>query len=156
MSVNCEIEIMTGQKIKVKIRPDYLKKDKRIISDLKTTASASLYDFPRSAADFDYHLQAALYSDIMENIEGKGLSWNFFFIAQEKTKPYAFNIFESSPQFLGQGRYEWEQLIMLYAFCLENNTWPGYQCWCENKYGVLELSLPPYFIRELNYFIHKF
>lgn len=156
MSIYCEIEIMTGQKIKVKIRPDYMKQGKRIISDLKTTSGASTNDFPRSAADFDYHIQAALYHDIMSEIEGKQMGWNFFFIAQEKTKPFAFNIFESSPQFLAQGRYEWEQLIMLYAHCLENNTWPGYQCYTENKFGVNELNLPPYFIREINWFNHKF
>lgn len=155
MSVYCEIEIMTGQKIKVKIRPDYKKDSKRIISDLKTTSGASVNDFPRSAADLDYHIQAALYHDIMSAIEGKGMGWNFFFIAQEKTKPFAFNIFEASPQFLSQGRYEWEQLIMLYAHCLENNTWPGYQCYTENKFGVNELSLPPYSIREINWFNHK-
>lgn len=156
LSVYCEIEIMTGQRIKIKIRPDYKKDEKRIISDLKTTAGASVNDFPRHAADFDYHLQAALYSDIMEAIEGKGLGWSFFFIAQEKIIPYAFNIFESSPQFLAQGRYEYEQLLMLYAYCLENNTWPGYQVFTENRFGVNELSLPAYSIREINWFNHSY
>lgn len=156
MSIYCDVEIMTGQKIKIKIRPDYMKQQKRIISDLKTTSDASIYGFPRNAAEYDYHLQASLYSDIMAHIEGKELGWNFFFIAQEKTKPYAFNIFEASPQFLSQGRYEYEQLLMLYAFCLENNTWPGYQCYTENKFGVNELSLPAYAIKELNWFNHKF
>ena len=156
MSIYCEITIFTGQKIKVKIRPDYHKKEKRIISDLKTTTGASQNDFPRHAADLDYHLQAALYSDIMSAIEGKEMSWPFFFIAQEKTKPYAFNIFESGAQFMAQGRYEWEQLIMLYAFCLEENKWPGYQVFTENKYGVNELNLPSYMMREINWFNHKF
>lgn len=154
MSVYCELEIFTGQKIKVKIRPDYYKKHKRLISDLKTTAGASTNDFPRHAADFDYHIQASLYSDIMSAIEGNEMLWGFFFIAQEKTKPYAFNIFESSSQFISQGRYEYELLLMLYAYCLENNTWPGYQCYTENKFGINELNLPSYFIRELNWYNH--
>jgi len=156
MSVYCELEIFTGQKIKLKIRPDYMKQKKHIISDLKTCVSASTIDFPRHAADFDYHIQAALYHDIMSAVEGKGFGWFFFFVAQEKTKPFAFNIFESSPQFLGQGRYEYEALLQLYAFCQENNTWPGYQCFTENRFGVNELNLPPYFVREINWFNHKF
>lgn len=156
MSVYCEIEIMTGQRIKVKIRPDYFKKEKRIITDLKTTAGASINDFPRHAAELDYHLQAALYSDIMNAIEGKEMGWDFFFIAQEKTKPFAFNIFESSPQFLAQGRYEYEQLLMLYAWCLENDKWPGYQCFTENKFGVNELNLPAWSVKEINWFSHTF
>lgn len=156
MSIYCEITIITGQKIKVKIRPDYKKDSKRIISDLKTCQSASINDFPRHSADFDYHIQAALYSDILSEIEGKGMGWDFYFIAQEKSSPYCFNIFESSPQFLAQGRYEWEQLIMLYAFCLENDKWPGYQVFTENKFGVNELNLPAYSIHEINWFDHKF
>lgn len=156
MSVYCTIEIMTGQRIKVKIRPDYFKNEKRIVTDLKTTAGASINDFPRHAAEFDYHLQAALYSDIMNAIEGKEMGWDFFFVAQEKTKPFAFNIFESSPQFLAQGRYEYEQLLMLYAWCLENDKWPGYQCFTENKFGVNELNLPAWSVKEINWFSHAF
>ena len=156
MSVYCEIELMTGQRVKVKIRPDFFKKEKRIISDLKTTAGASVNDFSRSAADYDYHIQAAFYSDIMEAVEGKSMGWDFFFIAQEKTVPYAFNIFESSPQFLAQGRYEWEAIMLLYAWCLENNKWPGYQVFTESRYGVNELNLPAYSIREINWYsTHK-
>lgn len=151
-SVYCEIEIMTGQKIKIKIRPDYKKDSKRIISDLKTTSGASVNDFPRSAADLDYHIQAALYHDIMSAIEGKEMGWNFFFIAQEKTKPFAFNIFEASPQFLAQGRHEYQMLMLLYANCMNNNTWPGYQVWVDNVFGVQELTLPPYYIKELNWY----
>jgi exodeoxyribonuclease VIII len=152
MSVYCEIEIMTGQRIKIKIRPDYKKDQKRIISDLKSTIGASVYDFPRHAADLDYHLQAALYSDIMDAIEGKELGWSFFFIAQEKVIPYAFNIFEASPQFLAQGRYEYEQLLMLYAWCLENNKFPDYQIYTQSRFGVNELKLPSYYIREINWY----
>ena len=156
MSVYCEIEIFTGQKIKVKIRPDYKKDGKRIITDLKTTAGASINDFPRHAADFDYHIQAALYADIMSAVEGKGMGWNFFFIAQEKTKPYAFNIFESGSQFMAQGRYEYEQLLMLYAFCVEEDKWPGYQVFTQNRFGVNELNLPAYMVREINWFSTHF
>jgi exodeoxyribonuclease VIII len=156
MSVYCTIQIMTGQIIKVKIRPDYNKKEKRIVSDLKSTKDASKEGFPKVCGEFDYHLQAALYSDIMNEIEGVDLGWDFFFIAQEKTKPFAFNIFESSPQFIAQGRYEYEQLLMLYAWCLENDTWPGYQCFTENRFGVNELNLPTWSVKEINWFAHKF
>lgn len=156
MSIYCEITIITGQKIKVKIRPDYKKDSKRAISDLKTCMSASVHDFPRHAAEFDYHIQAALYHDILSEIEGKEMCWDFYFIAQEKSGPYCFNVFESSPQFLAQGRYEWEQLIMLYAWCLENDKWPGSQVFVQNPFGVNELNLPAYSIHEINWFDHKF
>jgi len=154
-SIYSEIETFEGKQIKVKIRPDYKKNGKRIISDLKTTIDASVDGFARHAADLDYHIQAALYSSILEAIEGKKMSWSFFFIAQEKVKPFAFNIFEASPQFIAQGCYEYEQLIMLYQYCVENNTWPGYQCFTENKFGINMLNLPAWSIKEINWFDHK-
>lgn len=156
LSVYVEAKIFTGETVKIKIRPDFLKQKKRIISDLKTTSDASIMGFPNNAANFDYHIQAALYSDIMDKINGKGLGYDFFFIAQEKTIPFAFNVFRANPQFMGQGRYEYEMLLMLYAQCSADNFWPGYQCFTENRFGINELGLPPYSINEINYYIHKF
>jgi hypothetical protein len=154
-SIYCDVELFTGQRIKIKIRPDYKKGSKRIVSDLKTTNDASISGFPRNAAEFDYHIQAALYCDILEAIEGKKMSQSFFFIAQEKVKPFAFNVFEASPQFIAQGRYEYEQLLLLLCWCQENNKYPGYQVFTENKYGINTLNLPAYQIREINWFDHK-
>jgi hypothetical protein len=154
-SIYTDIETFTGQKVKVKIRPDHKKNNKRIITDLKSCADASVDGFPRHAAELDYHIQAALYSSIMEAVEGKKMAWSFFFIAQEKVKPFAFNIFEASPQFISQGNYEWEQLIMLYQWCLENNKWPGDQVFTENKYGINVLNLPAWNIKEINWFDHE-
>ena len=154
-SIYATIEIFTGQFINVKIRPDYKKGNKRIVSDLKTTVDASVDGFPRHAADLDYHISAALYVDILEAIEGKKMAHSFFFIAQEKVKPFAFNIFEASPQFIAQGRYEYEQLLMLYQWCKDNNKWPGYQVFTENRFGINTLNLPAYQIREINWFDHS-
>lgn len=149
-----EIETEAGA-IKVKIKPDHLNDKKKIIVDLKTCIDASLDGFTRHAADLDYHIQAAFYADLMELITGDNRPWDFFFIAQEKKAPYAFNIFEASPQFISQGRYEYEHLCGLYKQCLDNDKWPGYQVWCESRYGVLDLSLPPYSIKKLDYFNHQ-
>lgn len=154
-SFYCDLETMTGDKVGVKVKPDYLKFDKRAIIDLKTCQDASVSGFTRHAADMDYHISAALYSDMLSQFEGKGLGWRFLFIAQEKKKPYAFNIFEASSQFISQGRYEYELLLQLYAWCKANDKWPGYQVFCQSKYGVNEISLPPYAIKQLEFFNHS-
>lgn len=151
-----EIETFDGQTINAKIRPDYLKIEKRICVDLKTCVDASADGFQKNAAKFDYHIQAALYTDILERTYQQGLPWKFFFIAQEKTPPFAFNIFEASPQFIGQGRYEYEMLMLLWKQCQEDGDYPGYQVWCENKYGVNPLNLPTWAVNEINFFNHKF
>jgi exodeoxyribonuclease VIII len=140
--------------IPVKFKPDHVNENKKIIVDLKTTIDASADGFTRHAADLNYHLQASFYADLMERISGDNRPYKFIFIAQEKKKPYAFNLFESSPQFISQGRYEYELLLQLYKYCIDNNTWPGYQVWCENKYGILELKLPAWGIKDITYYDH--
>jgi exodeoxyribonuclease VIII len=127
---------------------------KKIIVDLKTAKKASADGFQKAAAEMNYHIQAAYYSDLLEKYSGDGRPYTFFFIAQEKVAPYAFNIFESSAQFISQGRYEYEMLLQMYRYCVDNNTWPGYQIFCQNKYGILELKLPPWAIKDLTYYDH--
>lgn len=140
--------------INIKFKPDHVNEKKKFVVDLKTAADASKDGFTKHAAELDYHIQAALYSDLMELMAGDGRAYTFFFIAQEKKRPFAFNIFECTPQFISQGRYEYEMLLQMYKYCLDNNTWPGYQIWCQNKYGILELKLPPWAIKDLAYYDH--
>ena len=154
MSITGVLQTVDGD-IKVKAKPDYVKHDKRFIIDLKTTFDASVDGFTRAAADNDYHIQAAFYSDLLDMISGDGRGWTFFFIAQEKKKPYAFNIFEASPQFIGQGKYEYEQLLKLYKMCVEQNRWPGCQVFCEWKSGNIELNLPKWAIKEIKFYNHN-
>ena len=153
-SITGKLQTSEGD-INLKARPDYVKANKHFIIDLKTTFDASEDGFARAAADNDYHIQAALYSDLMEMLTGDSRGWSFFFIAQEKRKPYAFNIFEASPQFIGQGRYEYEQLLKLYKMCIDNNKWPGYQVFCEWKSGNIELNLPKWAVKEIVFYNHK-
>jgi exodeoxyribonuclease VIII len=153
-SITGQLQTVEGE-INIKGRPDYVKLNKHFIIDLKTTFDASEDGFTKAAADGDYHIQAALYSDLMEMITGDERGWTFYFIAQEKRKPYAFNIFEASPQFIGQGRYEYEQLLKLYKMCIDNNKWPGHQVFCEWKSGNIELNLPRWAIKEIKFYNHK-
>lgn len=147
------IETMAGN-IDVKLKPDYIKSVKHIIVDLKTAADASLDGFTRSAAEHDYHIQAAFYSDMVELMNNDSRPITFVFIAQEKVRPFAFNLFEASPQFIAQGRYEYELLLQLYKYCVDNDKWPGYQVFCQNRYGLLELNLPKWAIKSLDYYTY--
>jgi exodeoxyribonuclease VIII len=148
-----EIETKIGR-IGVKLIPDYRKDIKHVVVELKTTKDASKEGFPKECAEYDYHIQAAFFSDMVELFHNDKRPVSFIFIAQEKKKPYAFNLFEASPQFISQGRYEYEALIQLFKYCLDNNYWPGYQVWCQNKYGILELKLPAWGIKDINYYDH--
>jgi len=140
-----EIETIAGT-INVKLKPDIVIYDTAII-DLKTTSDSSVGGFARSAANFDYHIQAAFYLDLLKMT-------SFFFVAQETKRPYAVNIFEASDQFISQGRYEYELLLSLYKYCIDNDKWPSYEVFNQSKYGVNQLDLPTYAIKPLEYFIH--
>lgn len=148
-----ELETKAGP-IGIKFIPDLRNDNKRICVELKTTARASKRDFPKEAANYDYHIQAALYTDLLDLFYGDNRPVKFIFIAQEKHKPYGFNIFEAGPKFIAQGRYEYELLLQLYKWCLDNNIWPGYQCFVDNKYGLLDLELPPWSIQSLDYYTY--
>ena len=148
-----ELETEAGE-IGIKFIPDLRNDNKRICVELKTTARAGKDDFGKEAGNYDYHIQAALYADLLELYYGDNREVKFIFIAQEKRKPFAFNIFEAGPQFISQGRYEYEMLLQLYKYCLDHNFWPGYQVFCQNKYGILELKLPGWSIKDLTYYIH--
>ena len=154
-SYYCDIDIGANKRINVRFRPDNVRHDKRIVVDLKTAQDASEEGFKKACVNHDYQIPAALYSDLMELVMDEPLGYDFFFVAQEKVVPYAFNIFQASAQFLSVGRYEYELLLMLYAYCEETGNWPGYQIFCQNRFGVNELNLPSWVVKELEYFTHK-
>ena len=158
ISVYATITTFEGKEIKIKVRPDKWNKKKCVVTDLKSIgdglSDASIDGFAKQCANFDYHLSIALYADILEKCMGEGMGVSAMFIAQEKQAPYAFNIFDASNQFISQGRYEYENLLMLYSYCQENDYWPGYQVYCENKYGINELNLPAWAIKEINFYDH--
>jgi len=156
LSHYADIKTSAGEDIKLKARPDKFIERKRVCIDLKTTSDASNDGFQREAVKWKYHISAALYLDILENTYTPGLPWTFIFIAQEKTPPYAFNIFEADVNFIGQGRYEYEMLALLWNECKKRDEWPGYNVFTENKYGINSLSLPPYGIKELDFYTHAF
>jgi exodeoxyribonuclease VIII len=145
------IETIAGE-IEIKMKPDYVNNDKAVIVDLKTAADSSAAGFARAAASYDYHIQAAFYKDMMQLKDAT--SYSFFFVAQETEKPYAVNVFEASDQFINQGKYEYELLLSLYKYCLDNNRWPSYEVFNQNKYGIQQLDLPAYAIKPLDYYTH--
>ena len=114
-------------------RCDYLRDD-GVVVDLKTTKSASPRGFAKSIADYRYHVQAAIYTDLLE---ANGLFVpEFIFIAVEKTYPYAVGIYKLDQDALDLGRSLYQRDLALYKHCVEMDDWPGY------TEEVVTLSLP--------------
>lgn len=94
------------------------------IVDLKTTISAARAPFSRSIFSYGYHIQAAHY---LAGARALDLPHTHFaIIAVEKTPPYGIALYELADPAIEDGARELEPLMETYAWCLENNTWPGY------------------------------
>lgn len=105
-------------------RFDGLNTDAGHVIDFKTARSADAETFARDAFKFGYHLQAAAYLAMAEELTGKEHS--FYFIAQEKTAPYLPSVLEMSKDWLTQGREDYELAIEIWNRCQRLNEWPGY------------------------------
>lgn len=106
-----------------KARPDIVTDG--LILDLKTTEDAGIKEFSRSAFNWRYHVQAAMY------LAGASAALKqefkeFVFIAIEKEPPFAIAVYRADPELLKRGRYEMQENLFTYAKCVINGSWPAY------------------------------
>jgi hypothetical protein len=106
----------------IRVRPDYLKND--CIVDLKTTFDARPDPFLKSVLAYGYHIQASLYCDACEAIDGN--KRDFIWIAVEKDAPYGVQIFKASGEMLAHGQKLYQKAIQTYLECSALDYWPGY------------------------------
>ena len=116
---------------------------KPYIIDYKTCADASNDAFMRDAIRFGYHVQSAMYSDGVEH--NIGTKPTFVFIAQEKTAPYALNIFQADEAFVQYGEDVFRELIGVYHYCRTTNNFYGY---LGREQIINNLQLPAWMAKE--------
>lgn len=127
--------------VAVKCRPDFFNENLGLCIDLKTTSDASPMGFARSVASFNYHVQAAFYSDILKQ-NGKAVN-HFLFIAVETKKPYMVGFYELDEIAIEQGRKTYLELLERYKTCLKRNEWWGYARFDGERINAVQtLSLP--------------
>lgn len=119
------LDDVTGEHCKC--RPDWVNDagDGVVLLDLKTTQDASPSGFPRSIANFGYHLQAAWYSDGYERASGR-MVLGFVFAVVEAEYPHAAAAYMLDDASLDKARAENRRLLDLYAACKRSGEWPGY------------------------------
>jgi len=108
--------------VNCRIKPDY-RTDNHIV-DLKTCVDARPDPFVRSVINFSYQVQAALYVDVAETIDGK--KRDFYWVAVEKDAPYAVAVYKASEEMLEHGRQQYRKAIDLYKECAALDLWPAY------------------------------
>lgn len=124
-------------------RPDLIRTDLGLMLDLKTTADASARSFAKSAADYGYHAQEAFYTQGWMAAGGCEITGTVF-LAVEKKKPFAYQMFELQPSAVAEGKAAMDRALEAYARCQRDGEWQGYA----QPNGVTELILPRWAYRE--------
>jgi hypothetical protein len=96
------------------------------VIDPKSAKSSNPDQWLRAAADYGYHIQAALY---LRAIKEMGLHPrpDFWFAIQEKRAPYIFQPIRLAPRSLAIGDHLIDVAIDKYIRCAETGHWPGYR-----------------------------
>jgi exodeoxyribonuclease VIII len=121
-------------------RPDYLTDDDFCV-DLKSTEDASIEGFSKSIANYRYHVQDPFYTDGILHGTGRRVR-GFFFIAVEKTAPYAVQVFKVDDESRELGRAEYMRDLQLYAECERTGNWPAY------SERIEPIAVPAYYYKS--------
>lgn len=134
---------LTGELCKARL--DCLKRmgNEFIIVDYKTTNDASTEAFMRSAINYGYDFQAAMYCEGVEKAFGSRPS--FVFIAQEKEPPFSVNILKADEKFITHGYDTYRELLGIYHECKQTGNWYGY---LGKDKEIGSLGLPPWILKE--------
>jgi hypothetical protein len=114
--------------VKMRGRLDWLREEpgQRVMGvDLKTSVTADPESFGRSAANYGYAQQQAMYEDA---IRATGLHDDpeFRFVVVEKSAPYLVSVIELDPEAVRIGRSMNQKAALIYKRCMETGEWPGY------------------------------
>jgi hypothetical protein len=117
------IDAETG--VYCRARPDFLNEAHGgLCIDLKTASDASMGEFSRACAKYNYHWQSAMYLDGLASV--KKPHSNFVFVVVETEAPWAIGIYELAPDDLELGRTLYKRALRVYQECLESGIYASY------------------------------
>lgn len=131
--------------LQLKTRPDICKRKKNVVVNLKTANDGSPKSFTKDLVNYDYPLQACveisgcLNTGLMDEVD------NYFWLVVEKNPPFNATIYEFDKADIKLCMDELDYLLHKIAEAEEKNEWPGYTDQADNKYGILQAYIPPYY-----------
>ncbi len=108
----------------IKVRLDWLDKQNKMITDLKSCADARHFLFRSSAFDHGYDLQAFMGKYVAMQLTGE--DYGFQFLCVESKGFHGLKIWEADEEMLQTGYAKYQKAMTLYKQCLESGKWPGY------------------------------
>ena len=137
------VDDLTGETCKIRVDVILELGGRPIVVDYKTTMDASTDAFMRSAINYGYDFQAAMYAEGIKQTIGQQAI--FVFIAQEKTEPYAVNIMQANEEMMQRGYDIFRELIGVYHECKTTGNWYGY---LGELNAINSLGLPAWMVKE--------
>lgn len=110
-------------------RFDWLRVDgaRPLIVDLKTVAgTANPRDFNKTIANYGYHLQAAMYADVLQRALKLDIEPGYAWIVVSKEKPYAVSVVKASKATMQTGYLLYAKAREIYRESVETGIWRGY------------------------------
>ena len=105
-------------------RLDWLRGDKRLVMDYKTTQSANPAAFVGMAVGYGYAMQEAFYRRGVKAVHGKEPA--FVFLLQEKEPPFACSLVAFDPAMQEIGDRQAAHALALWGTYMARDEWPGY------------------------------
>lgn len=136
--------------LQMKCRPDLVQKRSNVVVNIKTLTDASHDGFRRKAVEYDWPIQATIE---IEGVIQSGLMPavdHYFWLALEKDAPFNVQLYELNQSDLAVLRDEYQYILRNIKRCEETGVWPGYGAMADNKYGILQLNLPPWYKLQSN------
>lgn len=104
--------------------------------DIKKTQDARPDAFAKSVANFRYHVQQAMYSEVYAMLHDGLAPQGFIFLVIEERPPHAVRLYTVKAHDERIGSIQWRENLRTYHECRVNEHWPLYP---EN---VQEIELP--------------
>lgn len=128
----------------VKVRPDVLPLDGRMIVDLKTTAKADRMSCLKAIGEYGYHMQMAMIDEGLWQVAGWAAS-DHVDVFVEKAEPFCINLKPIPSHAIDYGRRQYRRNLDQFAACLEAGDWPGYAD------DEVDGDLPDWMLKRLSY-----
>lgn len=131
--------------IRLKTRPDFCKRKKNVIVNVKTTIDGSPAGFSKDLAKWAYPLQAsieirgALATGLMDTVD------NYFWLVVEKEPPFNACIYEFTQDDRNANDLELSYILSRLKKAEEQNLYPGYTENALNEFGILQASIPQWY-----------
>lgn len=127
--------------IRCKIRPDFFSPNLMTLVDLKTTTDCSISAFSKAIWNYKYHIQMAMYSEGISQIEKSKVEF-VAFIAVEKTPPYEIAVYIADDAMMDKGIEDYRKALRKLKQSATTGQWTRYQTKMEN------ISLPHWAFNE--------